>query len=230
MTRFLALCLVSTFALVGAHAVVARAQSHDHLRCYRVSDRAGTDAGIEIATLPFGLSPGCKVKASARELCVPTTADVLTTGQEAASDIGGEDLQSERLCYRIKCPQRTLPQIAVADRFGARSVSLGKAARYCTTVSGTALMPLTRRTRGPYTHGSQCVYARDLRSTADTCAITHSGSESITRNIAPSGASERSEPESVSGNACTAIIVIGQRHGRSGNTQPSASELTAKIG
>jgi hypothetical protein len=121
-----------TLALAGVEP--ARSQTNDHMKCYRVSDRGGAVAVVDLETAQFGLDAGCKLKARSRELCMPAAADVIGA-EHVDPSVTGENLTNERLCYRIRCPKRSLPQVQVADRFGTRAVALGQARRFCTSVT-----------------------------------------------------------------------------------------------
>ena len=120
--------------LLLAGAGPARSQTNDYMKCYRVSDLGGAAAVIDLKTAQLGQDAGCMLKAKSRELCVPAASDVVGPVAEGAG-ITGENLVSERLCYRIKCPKRSLPQVRVDDRFGTRLVVLGQPKRFCTSVT-----------------------------------------------------------------------------------------------
>ena len=132
MMRFGIVFCATTLVLTLAGAASAQS-SNDHMKCSRVTDRDGVSAVVDLETAQLGLDAGCKVKAKSRELCVPVAADVIGPVHESAA-VTGENLADERLCYRIKCPKRSLPQVQVADRFGTRPVALGQARRFCTSV------------------------------------------------------------------------------------------------
>jgi hypothetical protein len=139
--RFLASVAVagclSTGILRTAFAVEPGA---DHLRCYRVSDSSVRVAVLDLDTTLLGVDAGCKVKTAAREICVPTSGDMLP-GDFVETEIVGEGLVSERLCYRVKCPKRSRPVLQVSDRFGTRTVSLAKPRAFCTPAEPLADRP-----------------------------------------------------------------------------------------
>ncbi len=125
------LSLISTVPLTLLISCgTALAQTRDHMKCYRVDDGDHGSSVIDVETLPFGLDAGCTVIAKARELCVPAEPEVM--GPAADSDFAGEELDGDRLCYRVKCPKRLLPAFEVADRFGSRPVSVRRARKLCT--------------------------------------------------------------------------------------------------
>ena len=120
-------------ALLFGVAGFANAAEHnrDHLKCYRAAEQPVQRSVVDLDTSLFGIDAGCAVTSAVRELCVPAAADVLAGGTEDDA-ISGENLESERLCYRIKCPRRSRPALQVSDRFGTRTVSVGRPKIFCT--------------------------------------------------------------------------------------------------
>lgn len=108
----------------------ARGAAHDHLRCRPAQDQSdGPIATVEVSSLPFGLLGGCTVKRRVREVCEVASADTIGGGDPGA--VSGEPLQSERLCYRIRCENVAMPVLEATDRFGTRPVELGRSSRIC---------------------------------------------------------------------------------------------------
>ena len=81
----------------------------------------------------FGVDAGCTVEAKVRELCVPASADVID-GDDSQTDVQGDDVGVERLCYKVKCPKRALPAVQVTDRFGSRTVGVRRSRLLCLPV------------------------------------------------------------------------------------------------
>jgi hypothetical protein len=105
----------------------------DHLQCHRVIDKADGTITADVDTAAFGLQPGCTVQNRVRQWCEPAAADVLPPVDPNLAS--GEDLHSERLCYRIHCSGSAPAALQASDRFGTRIVLLGKSKRLCTTIS-----------------------------------------------------------------------------------------------
>lgn len=112
--------------LVTPHAPAAA-----DLHCERVEDPVAAEATLDLATVPFGLDRGCTVEGAAREVCSPAIADSVDAGGRDAAEAGTQ----ERICYRVRCPERTLPSPTVKDRFGARTVTVKGPATVCLPVA-----------------------------------------------------------------------------------------------
>ena len=107
----------------------AHASNRDHLQCHRVSAGTEVSATVDVGTLPFGLQAGCRVAGPVKEWCEPVAATVLSPETPGAPV--GEDLHSERLCYRIRCAKNPFPVLQASDRFGTRTVTLARSKRIC---------------------------------------------------------------------------------------------------
>jgi hypothetical protein len=118
-------CLLSPTAALAA--------TTDHLRCDRITDSVEAGGAVDLATVPFGLDVGCTIEGSAREICSPVDASVLAT--DDAQTLRGDAATQERICYRIRCPERALPSAQVRDRFGTRTVTVKKPATVCVPVA-----------------------------------------------------------------------------------------------
>ena len=125
-----ALVMVGCAAMAGP----ASAASNDHLRCDRVSDTVEAGGAVDLATVPFGVDAGCTVEGVAREICSPVGADVVAAA-EGEPAVAGLDSVQERICYRLRCPEKTRPTAQVRDRFGARTVTVKRPATVCVPVS-----------------------------------------------------------------------------------------------
>ena len=130
------LALLAVF-VCSAWPATAGAQARDHLKCYRTADASEAVSSADIESVAFGLDEGCTIEGKVRELCVPATADVLVS-DSAKNDFQGDDLTTERLCYKIKCPKRALPGLQVSDRFGVRAVGVRRSRLLCLPVVADA--------------------------------------------------------------------------------------------
>ncbi len=118
-------CLLSPTAVLAA--------TTDHLRCDRVTDPVEAGGAVDLATVPFGLDVGCTIEGSAREICSPVGASIVAT--DDAQAVRGGVATEERICYRVRCPERALPSAQVRDRFGVRTVTVKKPAKVCLPVT-----------------------------------------------------------------------------------------------
>jgi hypothetical protein len=108
----------------------ASAQTQDHLKCSRTEYTSEAYETPDIRRTAFGVDQGCTIQAKVRELCVPTSADVI----DGDTDFHGDDAGVERLCYKVKCPKRALPAVQVTDRFGSRTVGVRRSRMLCLPV------------------------------------------------------------------------------------------------
>src|SRR5262245_22455281 len=111
LTRMFVVPLFAVLATI-AWCPSASAQTQDHLKCYRTEDASDAVATANIESATFGVDEGCTIEAKVRELCVPAAADVIE-GDSSQSDVQGDDVGVERLCYKVKCPRRALPAVTV---------------------------------------------------------------------------------------------------------------------
>lgn len=118
---------IAVFVPVGS----ASATSTDDMRCRRVDASRVASIVVDLDTI-FGVDAGCRVHGRARELCEPAYAADSSTGQ--ARGAPAPTPASRHLCFRVRCPQRPLPVIGVADRFGTRPVALQVPTRVCLPV------------------------------------------------------------------------------------------------
>jgi hypothetical protein len=107
-------CCTVLLLLCGA---AARAQTLDHLQCYKTRDPAHVDAEVDLDSERFGAARGCKV-ARAALVCVPASSAVI--GAPPLGDAPGQPLEDARVCYKVRCPSAAAPSIELADRFGTR--------------------------------------------------------------------------------------------------------------
>lgn len=128
--NLVALVVLGVAAMVGP----ASASSNDHLRCDRVSDTVEAGGAVDLATVPFGMDAGCTVEGVAREVCSPVGAEIVVAAEGEAA-VAGPDSVQERICYRLRCPEKSRPTAQVRDRFGVRTVTVKRPATVCVPVS-----------------------------------------------------------------------------------------------
>src|SRR5262245_8871690 len=108
--------LVASIAL----AVAAGAQPiPDHLKCYKVKDTAPkatytADLGGLLA------EPQCSIKVPGSLLCVEATKSNVNPTPPGGADNSGA--AGRFMCYKVKCPKATPPQVQWHDQFGDRVV------------------------------------------------------------------------------------------------------------
>jgi hypothetical protein len=111
---------VLAFALA---ATTVQAQLHDHLKCFKVKDPSSFGATADFLpadTATFESDAGCTVKVRSRQLCVPVSKNLLTSGGPDL-DISGIELTNAFLCYKVRCPPANLPAaLQMSDQFGTR--------------------------------------------------------------------------------------------------------------
>jgi hypothetical protein len=128
---------------------------NDHLKCYKVKDgQKFKSATIDFVTLfdpPFGPESGCVIKpGKAKKFCTPGTKTVTATDGPQV-DAPGPPIANEFLCYKLKCPAKTGPDLNDRfDQFGARPLTKLKTAEICTPVS-QGVPPSTTTTTTPTT-------------------------------------------------------------------------------
>jgi uncharacterized protein YkwD len=127
--------LVATLwaVVVLACGTPAAAQTLDNLECYKSRDPLLVNAVATLDSAEFGLKPGCKIGRTAF-ICVPAATTLFGSGSTA---IDGQPLEDRRICYKIKCPSPSAPDLELADRFGTRVFTGLKTSFLCTPASGT---------------------------------------------------------------------------------------------
>ncbi len=118
LRTFLVLAWV-TAALV---ATDASAQTFDHLKCYKMTDELTfTSARADIAAVAaqFGLQ-NCEIRRRARQLCIPATKSVTMISGGQDSPFAAQNLAFEQTCYKIDCPDESIPDQQITDQFGTR--------------------------------------------------------------------------------------------------------------
>jgi hypothetical protein len=109
---------------------------NDHLKCYKVKDPLNLAAVVDLDSPQFGLEAGCKVS-KAKYFCVPAEKTVISAMDKSTNlpiiplPVIGPNA-GDRICYKIKCPTSVIPDQAVTDQFGARTITKFKASFLCT--------------------------------------------------------------------------------------------------
>jgi len=140
--------LVSIMGGLATLGLVANGhgQTFDHVMCQKVAGDALRKQEYAVDLLPrdgtFPADSGCTVKAPAKVLCTPVDAAALTPPPPGAAP--GPDATSQ-LCYKVKCRKRTV-EVAVADRFGARSIEVKAPHLLCAPLAGPASSSTTTTT------------------------------------------------------------------------------------
>jgi hypothetical protein len=104
----------------------------DHLQCYRVvQDQMPPGSRIvDLANRQFG-DGRCKVRTRASFLCAPTVK-YKVDDQFVPPDPRGDQLESDLLCYRMKCQDDQQRQILIDDQFGQRPILTYQGQMLCT--------------------------------------------------------------------------------------------------
>ena len=137
--------LVVAFALVGAAPVSA--QLHDHLKCHRIKDGLTVRGAVDLDALRSEFSDrGCKLR-GARLFCSPVSATLLRPG--AVSNITGQPLDDDYVCYKLKCPSRIPKGSEISDPLGTRRIRRFDTSLLCMPAVGMSEAKLRwRRTCG----------------------------------------------------------------------------------
>jgi len=127
--RCLLLALAGSAYLLGA-AVPAVAQTH--LKCYGV--RHDPQARKNYTANLSGLTQenGCQIRVPARMVCVPANK---TNVSPAPPGGGASGVPNKFACYKIRCPHAVLPNAAVHDQFGNRSMTPRQGKLLCAPAS-----------------------------------------------------------------------------------------------
>ncbi|GEM_PF-2313539 len=126
---------ISACTLCALGAVSSRAQTYDHLKCYKMRDtKAFKRASVDLEVLSgfFAGIDNCKLKGKAKEFCVPAAKTNLSVVGGSETPLLGQTQGFDRLCYKLKCRQSGLGPKSFADQFGALSLERFKAVKLCT--------------------------------------------------------------------------------------------------
>ena len=140
---FIVACTAFVLAAGSAHAVCLA----DHLSCYKIKDTSGTKTVVTKDLTEFlqGQTisvPGCQVQTPPRTACLPTC-------KSPGGTPSGLDQPRPLLCYKVKCPQSTLPTVSLGDQFGMHTVTFG-------TASKLLCAPTCAGTGAPCASGAEC--------------------------------------------------------------------------
>jgi hypothetical protein len=105
--------------------ILASAQVHDHLKCYKVKDPSSFSATADLRPADqsnFQLDPGCSIKVRSRQLCIPVRKELLESDAPSL-DIAGPDLANAFLCYKVRCPGTPPESLQMSDQFGTRTLT-----------------------------------------------------------------------------------------------------------
>jgi len=145
--RARAAALVAAGASLALLATGARAQSFDHLKCYKAKDPAAKKTYTATLT---GLTAesGCIIKTPGKMLCVQTAKSAVSPAPPGGGPSGTD--AGAFMCYKVKCPRGALPPVSVTDQFGSRSLAPSSAKFICApadvplpTTTSTLLPPTT---------------------------------------------------------------------------------------
>jgi hypothetical protein len=116
--------------VASALASGASAQINDHLECFKIKDPLKLNAVVDLDALQdrfdvatVGLK-GCVLAKKATMFCVPVTKSVRpATPPTPATGLVGPPLQTDQLCYKLKCPKPTVTSVQVVDQFAQRQIA-----------------------------------------------------------------------------------------------------------
>jgi len=141
-------CLLAALTAVAASAATTQAQTHDHLKCFKIRDEktfSAASVDLDALAAEFGLE-SCTIKGRAKKYCVPVDKTVTAIEDGTLLPQGGEELTLASLCYKLRCPANAVPPQLVADQFGSRSISSFKAVELCAPVDGPVATTTTSST------------------------------------------------------------------------------------
>jgi hypothetical protein len=126
--------LVAVLAAGSAHGqpVQAVVLDLDHLKCYEVTkDPVQGSAIVDLLGLHFGREESCEVMLRAQFLCAKNSKATVN-GVGAGNDPLGGTLDSDFLCYNLKCARNAVREVQILDQFGERTVTIRAAKMLCT--------------------------------------------------------------------------------------------------
>ena len=169
--------LAAGLVFVFLSVTVAQAQP-DHLHCFKAKDSAKFNATATLSALQtqFGFNEECQIKGKGKLFCVPVTKTV-TAFEDKSKDgidqveLPGQELEDDRVCYRIKCPKKDIPAQTVIDQFGTRTMEKFKSQLLCTpAIKGTP--PATTTTTTPTTSSTATTTTTPSTTTTTTTTTT----------------------------------------------------------
>jgi hypothetical protein len=126
----LAAGLVMSVSLPISSGVALAKGDPDHLQCYEVRDsHPSVGEAVKLLNRQFGVSD-CKVDLRSLQLCAPTAK--FSDGSPEGDDPRGEALDTDFLCYKVRCRPDNKAAAVVSDQFGERKIRVGAARTLCT--------------------------------------------------------------------------------------------------
>jgi len=144
--RATAVALLAAGACLALVATGARAQSFDHLKCYKVRDPAAK-ATYTANLNGLAAENGCVIKVPGKMLCVQTAKTAVSPAPPGGGPSG--TAAGAFMCYRVKCPKGASAGVPVTDQFGSRSLAPASAKFLC--APATVPLPPTTTTLLPPT-------------------------------------------------------------------------------
>ncbi len=124
--------IVAWAVLLGSP--LASAQPADHLQCFKIKDPIKLKGVVALDAREYGLDPACKIS-KARMICIGAEKTLIEAFDRKERIfpllLGGPEADT-RVCYKVKCPRRKLPNPLVADQFGERTLEKLKTSMLCT--------------------------------------------------------------------------------------------------
>lgn len=118
----------------------------DHLQCYKVRDsNESVGEAVKLLNRQLGASE-CKVDLRSLQLCAPTAK--FSDGSPEGDDPRGEALQTDFLCYKVRCKPDNNKLVVVSDQFGERKSRLGPTYTLYSNQEGTDSIALTSQHAG----------------------------------------------------------------------------------
>lgn len=113
----------------------------DHLKCYEARDENPLkDLHLNLYN-KFGLEQGCRVRTKTPLYCTPTSKFVLEDAAANGDDPRGDALQTDFLCYKVRCPANPIRVLEVDDQFGHRRIKIKDAKMICTPTLSQPVLP-----------------------------------------------------------------------------------------
>jgi len=111
----------------------------DHQQCHRIKDPLALTGVIDVAT-SFGVQPGCKI-GKAKLFCDPAGKTVVSSNVPV-QPVSGRGVLDGRSCYVVRCKPPYPAADAVADQFGARTLTKLRPRLLCTPAVAGPPAPL----------------------------------------------------------------------------------------
>jgi len=130
-SRWLFASLLALLMGAGGAAAVT-----DHLECYKIKDPAKLKGTVNLTAPQIGAASGCTVSGAAL-FCTAAAKTVVsaTSNKVPLTPLPylGPPAETDRLCYKLKCPATALPTSQQAtDQFGTRVLTSFKTSMLCT--------------------------------------------------------------------------------------------------